>query len=382
MIDRTIWLVVERELRQALRSKGIWALVGLILLGATAVVVLPEVIPDGDDSGEVALVGEDAIGAADALRSLGEPELTIEELPDRAAATQAVEDGDVDLAVLLGGHADAPTVELLVEDESDELVRIVRDVVGNRVAATRLAAQGIDLEDVAAVFSASTPAVSLVDADQSSRAGAAFALTIVLYLITVILTGQVASAVAAEKANHVSEVLLAIVPPRSMLAGKVIGTGIVGMVTVLAGATPVVVRLLSGGDLPEGLGRALVVSSAWFVGGLVLYLTLAGSLGALVARQEEAGAIVTPLTMLLAVGYLVAISAGESVVALVLGIVPLTSPMVAPYRVAIGAGSLVEYAVSVVVLFASVVLLGRLGAVVFRRGIVRPGERLKLRDVL
>src|SRR5690606_9031084 len=125
VIDRTIWLVVERELRQALRSKGIWALVGLILLGATAVVVLPEVIPDGDDSGEVALVGEDAIGAADALRSLGEPELTIEELPDRAAATQAVEDGDVDLAVLLGGHADAPTVELLVEDESDELVRIV-----------------------------------------------------------------------------------------------------------------------------------------------------------------------------------------------------------------------------------------------------------------
>jgi ABC-2 type transport system permease protein len=66
----------------------------------------------------------------------------------------------------------------------------------------------------------------------------------------------------------------------------------------------------------------------------------------------------------------------------VLGVFPLTSPLVAPYRIAVGAGSLPEYAASIVVLFASVVVVGRVATVVFRRAIVRTGDRIKLRDVL
>jgi len=92
--------------------------------------------------------------------------------------------------------------------------------------------------------------------------------------------------------------------------------------------------------------------------------------------------VVMPLTMLLVAGYLVAISSGDSVLGLVLGIFPLTSPMVAPHRIAVGAGSMIEYTVSIVVLVATVVVVGRLAVVVFRRGIVRTGERIKLREVL
>lgn len=379
-MDRTTWLVVEREVRQAARSKGIWTLVILILLGTTALMVLPEIIPDRPGSGDVALVGDDRIGLVTALEAVPEPDITVTPAADRDAALLAIEDGDADLAVIVDPAG--ISTELLVEDEAEELVAVVREVVANRVAATRLAEVGIDVADVSAAFTDAAPTISLVDAEQSSRTGAAFALTLVLYLIIVILTGQVASAVAAEKGNRVSEVLLAIVPPRSMLAGKVIGVGIIGLVSLLAGASPVIVRFVAGGDLPEGLGRAILVSAVWFVGGLVLYLTLAGSLGALVGRQEEAGAVVTPLTMVLAVGYFAAISAGDSVVGLVFGVFPLTSPMVAPYRVAVGVGSPIEYAASIVVLAASVFAVGRVGTAVFRRGIVHTGERLKLRDVL
>lgn len=378
-MDRTTWLVVEREVREALRRKGIWALIAFVFLGATAVVVIPELLPDRAGTADVALVGDDTVGVTAALEGVPDPEITVTAVPDREDAALAIEEGDADIAVLLRGD-DVP--ELLVEDEATELVAIVREVVANRVAATRLASEGIDLAEVTAAFADAAPEISLLDAEQESREGAAFALTIVLYLVTVILTAQVASAVAVEKSNRVSEVLLAIVPPRSMLAGKVIGIGCVGLLTLLAGALPVVVRFVLGGDLPEGLGRTIVVSAAWFLSGLVLYLTLAGALGSLVARQEEAGVVVMPLTMLLVAGYLVAISSGDSVLGLVLGIFPLTSPMVAPFRIAVGAGSPVEYVVSILVLILTVAVVGRLAVVVFKRGIVRTGERIKLRDVL
>lgn len=376
MSARTTALVVERELREAMRRKSIWALVGLIFLGSAALVILPEVIPD-DDSGTVAVVGDDTLGLAAALGEVADQDVEVEEFADRAAAEAAVRDGDVDLAVIPG---EPPA--LLVENEADTLVTIVREIVTTVTATARMTDAGIDPAAVSAAFVESSPTIELVDVEREGREGAAFALTIVLYLLIVILTSQVASAVAVEKSNRVSEVLLAIVPPRSMLFGKVIGVAAIGVVTLLAGAIPVIARLVAGGDVPEALPQTMAASSLWFVGGLALYLTMAGSLGALVSRQEEVGAVVTPITMILVAGYLASITASESIVGTVLAYVPLTSPLVEPYRIAIGKGSPVEYVVSLAILFASVLVTGRVGAAVFRRAIVRTGRRLRLRDVL
>jgi ABC-2 type transport system permease protein len=151
--------------------------------------------------------------------------------------------------------------------------------------------------------------------------------------------------------------------------------------TLLAGVTPVFIRFAAGGDLPSGLGRTLAASAAWFIGGLALYLTMAGALGALVARQEEAGAVVLPLTMFLVVGYVIAISSADSSLGAVLSYFPPMSPMITPYRIAIGAGSPFEYVASAVLLVIAIVVVARVGAVIFRRAIVQTGRRMRLRDL-
>src|SRR3546814_13776757 len=110
---------------------------------------------------------------------------------------------------------------------------------------------------------------------------------------------QVANGTAIEKSNRISEVLLAIVRPGALLLGKVLGVSIVGILTLAAAIVPVLVKLLSGGDLPDGLGGALAAGAAWFVLGLATYLVAPRSLGALVERPEEAGPPVTPPSLLL-----------------------------------------------------------------------------------
>lgn len=376
MSARTTALVVERELREAARRKSVWGLVGLIFLGSLALVVLPEVIPS-DDSATVALVGDDTIGLTEELEALTDRDIEIEQLADRDVAATAVTDGDVDLAVVMG----EPPV-LVVDDETSSLVTIVREIVTTLAATQAMAEAGIDPAAVADAFTTAAPTVELVDVERESRRGVAFVLTVGLYLVIILLTSQVASAVAVEKSNRVSEVLLAIVPPRSMLYGKVIGVACIGVATLLAGIAPVAVRYAVGGDLPDQLLGTLAASGLWLVGGLALYLTLAGGLGAMVARQEEVGAVVTPLTMLLVAGYLATLTASDSAVGVVLAYVPLTSPLVEPYRIAIGEGSWPEYVISLAILAVSVVLVGRLAAAVFRRAIVRTGRRLRFRDLL
>lgn len=377
MSARTTRLVIEREVREAARRKGIWALVLLTFLGSLTLVVLPEVLPDGDDNDRVMIVGTDDLDLAAALEAVDDPTLEVSFGDDRTDITDAIAAEEVDVGVVI-----APRPVLVVEDERSALVDLVAGVVADRVVADRLADAGIDPAEVRDAFAAAAPAIEPVDAERGAKQASAFLVSMVLYLLTVILTSQVASGVAVEKANRVSEVLLAIVPPRSLLFGKVIGVGCIGLITLTAAATPVVVKLATGGDLPSGLEQTLLASSIWFVGGLALFLTLAGAMGSLVSRQEEAGSVVVPLTMILVVGYLAALSAGDSPVGTVLAYFPLTSPMVVPYRVAVGAGSVVEYTVSAILLYAAVYAAARIGAVVFRRAIVRTGRRLKLRDVL
>ncbi|TDT18690.1 ABC-2 type transport system permease protein [Ilumatobacter fluminis] len=377
MSARTTRLVIEREVREAARRKGIWALVLLTFLGSLTLVLLPEVLPDGDDNDRVMIVGDDDLGLAEALEAVDDPRLEVSVGVDRNDIADAIAAEEVDVGVVI-----APRPVLVVEDENSVLVDVVAGVVADRVVADRLTDAGIDPAEVREAFASAAPSIEPVDAERGEKQASAFLISMVLYLLTVILTSQVASGVAVEKANRVSEVLLAIVPPRSLLFGKVIGVGCIGLLTLTAAATPVVVKFAVGGDLPSGLMETLLASSIWFIGGLALFLTLAGAMGSLVSRQEEAGSVVVPLTMILVVGYLAALSAGDSTLGTVLAYFPLTSPMVVPYRVAVEAGSIVEYTLSAVLLYATVFAAARIGAIVFRRAIVRTGRRLTLREVL
>jgi ABC-2 type transport system permease protein len=116
--------------------------------------------------------------------------------------------------------------------------------------------------------------------------------------------------------------------------------------------------------------------------GLALYLTTAGALGALVERQEEAGSVLTPLSLLLIGTYVLAQSSADGSFGSFLAIFPYTSPIVMPARLALGDASTGEIVASLVVGFATLLFVLRLGAVVYRRGIVHTGRRMKLREVL
>lgn len=383
MIDRSTRLVVARELREATRRKSLWALVGLIFLGSTGIVFVPWLLSGDGDAARVAVAGEGRDEVVETLNALDDPEL------DAVATTEhhdtlatAVTDGDLDAAVVLGGDDGTATPTVITEEE-DGVAAAVVNAVADHVVGLRLADRGIDRTEVAAAFADAVPAVELVGVDDDEgREAAAFAVTFVMYLLIVMLSNGVAQGVALEKSSRVSEVLLAIIPARSLLYGKVIGVSLVGLLTLTAGAIPPVARLLIDDGLPEGLGVTLAVSAAWCVLGLILYLIVAGVLGALVDRQEDVGAVIGPLTMMLVLVYLAALTIGESAAGTVLSLVPLFSPVIVPARIAVGAGAWPEYVVSFVLLVAGVALAGRFGAVVFRRAVTRTGRRLGLREVL
>jgi ABC-2 type transport system permease protein len=375
--------VIEREVRESLRRRAVWIVMALLILGSTALVVLPEIIGGGSDDATVALVGNeeqrDRIGDAMAeVADTVDVELEIVVAPDRVAATRLVDDDDVDAAVLL---TESPPV--VVTDDADAIVvSVARQAVATTALLEALEQSGMTETEAGEALAGGQAVVDEREPDAGGRRAAAVVLSIVLYVLLLMLMMTVANGVAIEKPNRVSEVLLANVPARHQLFGKVIGTSIIGLATIAAGAVPVVVKLLVGGSMPDGLVAALVGGALWFVLGIALYLTSAGALGALVDRQEEVGSAVSPLMVILIVSYLVGQSAPESAVGSVLAYIPFTSPMVMPERIALGVASPIEVAASLLIGVITVVVVARLASAIYLRAIVRTGSRTHLRQLL
>lgn len=381
---RAAGLVVERELRESFRRRAVWLTAGVLLIATTAAVVVPELVDAGPDRRTVVVVadedGRERLGST--LTALAEAvgiDVRLETAADHGAATSAVEEGDADAAAIAVG--DPP---LIVVDSADDqqLVALLRQALASTELVERLESEQLPAGEIVAALGASGAEVRELDGDDDDRRLVAVAASVVVYVLLLLLVSTVANGVAIEKSNRVSEVLLAIVPPRSLLFGKVVGVSLIGVFTLAVGALPVVVRLVSGATLPDGTGSTLAAGAAWFVLGIALYLTAAGALGALVDRQEEIGAVVGPLSAVLVAAYLVGQSVPESTLATVLAYVPLTSPMVMPSRIALGVATPTEIVGSLVLGFAAVVIVARLAVVVYRRAIVRTGRRVRLREVL
>ncbi len=288
-----------------------------------------------------------------------------------------MKDGDLDAAMVFGEHT-----TLIVKDPSNELPTVLRATLTTEHQIGRLSSDGLSDAQIAAALTPPKVEIDVVDADRSGRQGAAAAISIAVYLLLFFVTMQVANGVAIEKANRVSEVLIAIVPPRTLLLGKVIGVGITSLLPLLAGALPIVIRLVTSDALPPGTGAAITAAAAWFILGGAVYLLAAAALGALVERQEDAGSSVAILTVLLVASYAAGISAAGSTLGAVLAYIPFSAPMVEPARLALGVSSPFEVVASLAICAISVVLMARVATVVYQRAIIRTGSRLHLGDVL
>ena len=203
------------------------------------------------------------------------------------SASQQVADDEVDVAIVVG---EQPTV-IAKQDRADSFVATVQQVVGVQALAGLLADEGLSAEEVGQALQDSTARrwCASTRTRRAARARPPSSSTL-LYILLLMLMILVANGVAIEKANRISEVLLAIVRPGPLLFGKVIGVG------HRRHRHPGRRRAAAAGAAAAwaatcrpGSARPSPPAGPWFLLGLVLYLTTAGALGALVERQEEAG---------------------------------------------------------------------------------------------
>lgn len=379
------WLVARRNLVENLRSRGHRVVTGLLLLISIGAVVLPQVIGDDETTNTLATVGRpqpDLKAILDAAARSGK--FTVEYLPlgGEDAVRSAVQDGD----------ATAGLVEdtLYTSTDADGTFAVlVSQAVVSLESTRRLAAVGLTADQVAQVQAVRPPEQKPVGrVDDEDRAGLGFAVGIVLYLALTFAGSAISTVVAMEKSTRISEVLLAVLRPSQIVVGTVTAVGLTTFAQLLILLTPlaVAVNVTDAVGLPPVAAGDLALAVLWFVLGFALYAFVFAASAALVDKITEASAAVVPVTTVLVVGYLLAVTVvmndPNSRWSALLSMFPFTAPMAMPIRWASGEVPAYQLLVAILLTAATAALLVAASSSVYRRALLITGRRVRLREVL
>jgi ABC-2 type transport system permease protein len=199
----------------------------------------------------------------------------------------------------------------------------------------------------------------------------------------------VLNSVLEEKSNRVVEIVVATIPPRALLAGKVLGNGLAGLaqfavVVGLAGAVAIATGALS--DLPTSGPLVIVAVIVAFVLGIAFYAVGYAAAGSLVSRQEDAQSAAAPMMTIVLAAYFLSLFVVNpdpgSTAARIISLVPPVTPMAMPARIAAGEVAGWEVALAVVLMLAATWLTVRLAARVYTGALLCGGGRVPAREAL
>jgi ABC-2 type transport system permease protein len=383
---RRTWLVARREWNQRVRTVA-FRVSTILTIAVVAVLILVPGIYGGPSKPDrtVGVVGATEPQMPTILRAVGDRiGLTVRTraFGDQTSARAALRAGDIDVALV-----DQRT--LVWASQPDQRLRAVVSSSVQAVEQRRAIAElGLTPDQAARLLqppALRTESLGPVTKEQRARAGLGWIGVVLLFMAIAFYCGFVLVGVVEEKSSRVVEVLLSRVRPTELLAGKILGIGLVGLaqftITVIAGLAAL---SFSHNDVvPDTTAATLASIVFWFVLGYAFYSVLYATAGSLVSRQEETQSISVPLTAVLLaayVGSLAATNAPDGTAALIGSLLPPTAPMVMIVRLADGSVPWWQIATSIVLMVATVYGLVRLAGRIYAGGILRIGPRLRLRD--
>ena len=190
--------------------------------------------------------------------------------------------------------------------------------------------------------------------------------------------------VTREKESRVVEVLLAVIRPINLLAGKIAG---IGAAALMHAAVLIVVAFAAtrivGADIAADVRLSdIVVAVAWFLLAYALYCSALAAAGSLCARVEDAQGVSFPILLPLLFAYLVSFTAvdGASTLLWVLAFIPPTAVLAMPTLWAIGAAPLWTMLVSMALTVVAIVLVARVAAKIYERSVLHTGRKLSWRE--
>lgn len=219
-------------------------------------------------------------------------------------------------------------------------------------------------------------------------------ISIVLFYAIYFCAYQVSSAITTEKTSKIIEILVTSTTPKTIVLGKTIGIGIVGLLQIIVIiATAMISKTLF---LEEGMLDGLIdfstftpflaiITILYFIFGYAVYALLYALVGSTVSKPEDVQSANSPIAIISVIGFYLAyftMMNPTSELNKIAAIVPISSPFCMPLRVMMGIASQNEIAISLIILVITILIIAKISIKIYSQAILNYGSKISLKDAL
>ena len=233
--------------------------------------------------------------------------------------------------------------------------------------------------------------------EEEKASGNIFAMmlmSIVLFYAIYFCAYQVSSSITTEKTSKIMETLVTSTSPRTIVLGKTIGIGIVGLLQMIliVGTALISAKAFLEPELLESvldmsnitvyLG---VITIIYFILGYFAYALLYALTGSTVSKPEDIQSANQPVAILAVIGFYLSyftMMNPTSELNLFASLFPISSPFCMPFRIMMGLSNGTDVAISIAILIVTILVIAKVAIKIYSNAILNYGTKMSFKDIV
>ena len=279
----------------------------------------------------------------------------------------------------------------MMEDVPETIVNSINSLYSN-IQINKLGLTEEQLQSITPNFE-----FSLEQTDEDEANGNIFVMmlmSIVLFYAIYFCAYQVSSSITTEKTSKIMETLVTSTSPKTIVLGKTLGIGIVGLIQLILIVGTALISAKSFLE-PELLDAVLDMSSItvylgiitiiYFILGYFAYALLYALTGSTVSKPEDIQSANGPVAILAVVGFYLSyftMMNPTSELNTFAALFPISSPFCMPFRIMMGLASGREVALSIEILIVTILVIAKIAIKIYSNAILNYGTKMSLKDII
>ena len=218
-------------------------------------------------------------------------------------------------------------------------------------------------------------------------------LSIFLFYAIYFCAYQVSSSITTEKTSKIMETLVTSTSPRTIVLGKTIGIGIIGLIQMILVISTAIISAKCFLD-PEIINSLLDVSNItpylgiitiiYFILGYFAFALLYALTGSMVGKPEDIQSANSPVAILSVIGFYLSyftMMNPTSELNVFASLCPISSPFCMPFRVMMGLAKTTDVIISILILVITILIIAHIAIKIYSNAILNYGTKMSLKDI-
>ena len=237
-------------------------------------------------------------------------------------------------------------------------------------------------------------ALEQTDEEASGNVYAMMLLSLVLFYAIYFCAYQVSSSITTEKTSKIIETLVTSTSPKTIVLGKTLGIGIVGLLQMilLVGTALISAKtflepgildsIIDVSKITQYLG---IITIIYFIFGYFEYALLYALTGSTVSKTEDIQSANGPVAILAVIGFYLSyftMMNPASELNVFASMFPISSPFCMPFRIMMGLAKPTDVIISIVILLITGIIIAKIAIKIYSNAILNYGTKMSFNDIV